>query len=139
MVRLGVHLRLKKEVDIKTKEILAMEVTTDDIHDSEVLPSLITNASRHRLISEAYMDGVYDSIKSYGLLKKAGIKPIIKPRRNARTDRGPPERRNSVMMLKTLGEEGWSKRMGYGRRWRQHSQHSNAYKENTPWLKTWKT
>jgi len=33
-----------------------MYVTTDDIHDSKVLPSLIADASRHRLISEAYMD-----------------------------------------------------------------------------------
>jgi len=44
MVRLGVHLRLKKEVDVKTKEILAMDVTTDDTYDSEVLPSLIADA-----------------------------------------------------------------------------------------------
>jgi len=46
-----------------------------------------------------------------------GVKPIIKPRKNARTDRGPPERRNSVMMLKTLGEKEWSRATGYGRRW----------------------
>jgi len=46
------------------------------------------------------MDGAYDSLKSYRLLKRAGIKPIIKLRRNAKTDRGPPERRNSVMILK---------------------------------------
>jgi len=85
------------------------------------------------------MDGVYDSIKSYRLLKKAGIKPIIKPRRNARTDRGPPERRNSVIILKTLGEKEWGRMVGYGRRWRQHSQHSNAYAENTACPKTWKT
>jgi len=84
------------------------------------------------------MDGAYDSLKSYRLLKRAGIKPIIKLRRNAKTDRGPPERRNSVMILKTLGEEEWSKRMGYSRRWRQHSRHSNAYTENTVWPKTWR-
>jgi len=30
----------------------------------------------------------------------------------------------------------WSRLVGYGGRWRQHSQHSNAYTENTPWLKT---
>jgi len=70
-----------------------MYVATDGIHDSEVLPSIIAGASRHRLISEAYMDGAYDSIKSYRLLRSMGVKPIIKPRRNARADRGPPERR----------------------------------------------
>ena len=62
------------------------------------------------------MDGAYDSIKSYRLLRRMGIKPIIKPRKNARTDRGPPERHNSVMMLKTLGEREWSRATGYGRR-----------------------
>jgi hypothetical protein len=94
-----------------------MEVTTDDVHDSEVLPSLMANASRHRAIIEAFMDGAYDSSKNYALLGKMGIKPIIKPRRNARVDRGPPERRNSVMILKTLGEKAWGRLMGYGRRW----------------------
>ena len=63
------------------------------------------------------MDGAYDSIKSYRLLKRIGIKTIIRPRRNARTDRGPPERRRSVMILKTLGEKKWSGVMGYSRRW----------------------
>jgi len=115
-----------------------MYVTTDDTHDSKALPSLIANASGYRSIAEAYMDGAYDSGKSYRLLKRAGINPIIKPRRNARTDRGPPEKRNSVMMLKTLCEKEWSKRMGYGGRWRQRSQHSNAYTENAAWLKTWR-
>jgi hypothetical protein len=41
-----------------------MDVTTDDKHEFEALPSLIVNASRRRLISEACMDGSYDSIKS---------------------------------------------------------------------------
>jgi hypothetical protein len=104
-------------VDVKTKEVLAMDVTTDDKHDSEVLPSLMANASMYRLISEACMDGAYDSSKTYALLRKMGIKPIIKPKRNARTDRGPPERRVSVIMFKVLGEKVWSRVMGYSRRW----------------------
>jgi hypothetical protein len=39
------------------------------------------------------------------------IKLVIKPRRDTRKDRGPPERRRSIMMLKKLRErseaEGW--------------------------------
>jgi len=64
------------------------------------------------------------------------VKPIIKPRRNARTDRGPPERRSSAIIFKALREREWGRMMGYCRRWRQRSQHSNAYAENTAWLKT---
>ncbi|MGC8850571.1 MAG: hypothetical protein ACP5QI_08890, partial [Candidatus Bathyarchaeia archaeon] len=44
-------------------------------------------------------------------------KPIIKPRRNARADIGPPERRRAVRLIRTHGDEGWSKLMGYCRRW----------------------
>jgi len=54
---------------------------------------------------------------NYALLRKMGVKPIIKPRRNARTEQGPPERRNSVIILKTLGEKEWGRMVGYGRRW----------------------
>jgi hypothetical protein len=111
------YVKIHFAVDVRTKEVLAMYVTTDDIHDSEVLPSIIANASRHRSIAEAFMDGAYDSVKAYRLLKSMGVNPVIKPRRNARTDRGPPERRSSVMILKTLGEGEWSRMMGYGRRW----------------------
>jgi hypothetical protein len=94
-----------------------MEVTTDDVQDSEVLPSLMANASRHRLIYEAYMDGAYDSSKNYALLRGMSIKSIIKPRRNARVDRGSPERRNSAIMFKTLGEKAWGRMVNYGRQW----------------------
>jgi len=111
------YIKIHFAVDVRTKEVVAMEVTTDDVHDSEVLPSLMMNASRHRAIIEAFMDGAYDSSKNYALLGKMGIKPIIKPRRNARVDRGPPERRSSAIMFKTLGEKAWGRLMGYGRRW----------------------
>jgi hypothetical protein len=35
-----------------------------------------------------------------------GIRPIIRPRANARTDRGPPERRASAAILKMFGGRG---------------------------------
>jgi len=44
-------------VDVKTKEVAATHVTTGDMHDAEVPPSLMANASRHRATIEAYMDG----------------------------------------------------------------------------------
>jgi len=55
------YVKIHFAVDVKTKEVVAMYVTTDDTHDSEVLPSIIADASRHRSIAEACMDGAYDS------------------------------------------------------------------------------
>jgi len=65
---------------------------------------------KYRMISGACMDGAYDSGKAYTLPNRMDVKPIIKPRRNARTDRGPPERYSSVIMFKRLEE--WGRRMG---------------------------
>ena len=38
------------------------------------LPGIMANASRHRATIEAYMDGAYDSPKTYALLRN-GNKP----------------------------------------------------------------
>lgn len=82
-----------------------MEVTTDDVHDLEA--ALIKDASKLRRVSEAVMDGAYDNSKAYNLLRRMGVKPVIKPRRNARDDRGPPERRRMVRLIRRMGDEGW--------------------------------
>jgi hypothetical protein len=111
------YIKIHFVVDINTKEVISMDVTTDDVHDSEVLPGLLKDASMNRDVAEAFMDGAYDTRGSYVLLRGMGVGPIIKPRANARTDRGPPERRISAAILKMFGEKGCSRIMGYGRRW----------------------
>ncbi|MEM1545749.1 MAG: transposase [Candidatus Methanomethylicia archaeon] len=110
------YIKIHFAVNVKTKEVLAMEVTTDDFHDSEALPALIKDASKLRRVSEAVMDGAYDNSEAYKLLRGMGVKPVIKPRRNARDDRGPPERRRMVRLIGRMGDEGWAGMMGYGRR-----------------------
>jgi hypothetical protein len=58
-----------------------------------------------REVAESFMDGAYDTENSYVLLRRMGIRPVIMPRANARTDRGPTERRTSATILKTFGEK----------------------------------
>jgi hypothetical protein len=38
------YIKIHFAIDARTKEIIAIDVTTDDVHDSEVLPSLMANA-----------------------------------------------------------------------------------------------
>ncbi|MGC8961037.1 MAG: transposase, partial [Candidatus Bathyarchaeia archaeon] len=64
------YIKIHFAVDVKTKEVIAMDVTTDDIHDSKALPTLITDAYRRRVIAKAYMDGAYDSAKAYRLFRR---------------------------------------------------------------------
>jgi len=58
---------LRSTSQVKTKEVLAMEVTTDDAHDSEA--ALINDVSRLRRVSEAVMDRAYDNTEAYRLLR----------------------------------------------------------------------
>jgi hypothetical protein len=59
------YIKIHFTVDINTKEVISMDVTTDDIHDSEVLPRLLKDASMNRDVAEAFMDGAYDTRGSY--------------------------------------------------------------------------
>jgi len=88
------------------------------------------------------MDEAYDSEKSYRLLGGIGINPIVKPRRNARADRAPPERRTSkIMMFKMLGERECGRVRGYGRRWIAETSFSTCKRLYGGYrmAKTWRT
>ena len=68
-------------------------------------------------MARLYGDGAYDSGDVYRLLEGRVIEPVIKPRRNARVDTGPPARRRAVSQIRELGYDAWAKLTGYGRRW----------------------
>ena len=104
-------------VRVDTHEVVAMKVTTDDVHDSEEAPSLLEEAGRRVSVSRGYGDGAYDSEKVIGEMEKRGIEAVIKPRVNARTDTGPPSRGRAVGMIRELGYATWAEFTGYGRRW----------------------
>jgi hypothetical protein len=52
------YIKIHFAVDINTKEAISMDVTTDDVHDSEVLPRLLKDASMNRDVIEAFMDRI---------------------------------------------------------------------------------
>jgi hypothetical protein len=54
-----------------------MDVTMDDVHDYEVLPRLLKDASINRDVAEAFMDWAYDTENSYIILRRMGIRPVI--------------------------------------------------------------
>jgi hypothetical protein len=51
------------------------------------------------------------------LLEDQGVDVVVKPKVNARVDRGHPGRRWAVSTIRDLGYEGWASLTGYGRRW----------------------
>jgi hypothetical protein len=111
------YVKLHFAVNIITHEVVSMTVSTDDMHDVKALPGLVDEAERRVRVMRLYGDGAYDSSVVYGFLESRGIMPVIKPRRNARADRGHCSRRRVVGQVKCLGYEAWAGSVGYGRRW----------------------
>ena len=58
------YLKIHIAVDIKSKEILSMEVTDEHIQDSKILPKLVEDVLRIygcSIIDKLLADGAYDS------------------------------------------------------------------------------
>jgi len=111
------YVKLHFAVNTVTHEVVSMEITTDDEHDVKALPGLVGEAEGNVRVARLYGDGAYDSEDVYRLLEAKVIEPVIKPRRNARVDTGPPARRRAVSQIRELGYDAWAKLTGYGRRW----------------------
>ncbi len=108
-------------VDVKTKEIVAIEVTDERVSDGSKFNSLIDQAEENlpgRKIEKVLGDGAYDRREIFNHLREKGIQPVIKTRSNASTKaRGSPARAKAVREAKDLGYLDWKQKYSYGRRW----------------------
>jgi hypothetical protein len=83
------HLKIHVAVDIKTKEILALEVTDKKVHDGKIMPKLIehilkrSNKKKKFRIKSVLADGAYNSNKNFKYLEKKKIRPCIKVRKSS--------------------------------------------------------
>jgi len=113
-VRKG-YLKVHIAVNVETRQIVALEVTREYIHDGTVLEKLVEDSSRRVDVKGVICDGAYDSRRNFNLLAEIGIEPIIKVRRNAvERLRGCPARRKALTEQKE-NPDGWRRK--YGLRW----------------------
>ena len=126
------YLKIHVAVDIKTKEILALEVTDEKVHDGKVLEKLVnqvldgstmTTTARgpNKMVIEiksALGDGAYDSNANFRYLQKKGITPGIKVRKNSIVSPKNNKLRNKEVKLQTKKDLlKWKKKRSYGHRW----------------------
>jgi len=111
------YVKLHFAVRTDTHEVVAMEVTTDDTHDIRALPGLVEQSRRNVRVHQVLGDPAYDSSRVYSLLEGMGIEAVVKPKANARDDRGHSGRRWAASVIGCLGYGGWARAMRYGRRW----------------------
>jgi len=111
-------------VDTKTKQILAIEVTREDVGDGRMLKRLVDGSSSKAVLKGVVADGAYDSKSNFRMLADRGIDPLIRVRKNASFKGGGCMPRKFAV-VEQLGNADWKKERGYGYRWMVESAFSS--------------
>jgi len=112
--------KLHLGVDEATGEILAAVVTTNDVHDGEVLKDLLETIEGD--IEQVSTDGAYDHRHCYDEIAERGAKPVIPPRKDAiiwqhGNCKAPPHPRDeNLRYIRKHGRKKWKRDANYHRR-----------------------
>jgi hypothetical protein len=106
-------------VDPDTHEVVAMELTQANVHDSLAVPALMEGLTD---LGNVYGDGAYPTPKSLDAITRAGGNAIIPPRTGTCIVKKNPspgeEQRNRLVRERRAagGKKAWKKSSGYHRR-----------------------
>jgi hypothetical protein len=106
--------KLHLAVDPATHDIVAAETSLENVHDVEVLPTLL-NPLRRKL-GRVYADGSYDSKASHQLILRKGATACIPPRKSAGVWKNGQARNDAALVMRKEGLAHWKKISGYHRR-----------------------
>jgi IS5 family transposase len=113
-------LKLHIAVDVRTKAILAVEVTDEGTGDAGMLPGLVEGAQAvvGGRVVKVLGDGGYDTMANFNFLDSRGVEAVIKVRKDAsRRSRGSRARARAVREFQDMGYEAWKEEKEYGQRW----------------------
>ena len=119
-------IKIHVAVDTKTKKIVSMSVTKEDVHDGKMLKELVDDVSKNYDIKKVLADGGYDSKDNFRQLDEMKVIPAIKVRKNSSVKNNAkciPRKLSVIQQLKDLNQ--WKKRHGYGMRWMAESAFSS--------------
>lgn len=112
--------KLHVGVDEATGEILAAVVSTNDVHDGEVLDDILEQIEAD--IEQVTTDGAYDHSHCYEEIAERGAKAVIPPRKDAviwqhGNCKAPPHPRDeNLRYIRKHGRKKWKRDFGYHRR-----------------------
>jgi hypothetical protein len=113
------YLKIHVAADIKSKRIVSLEVTSEEVHDGKVLPKLIDDITikQNKEIDMTIADGAYDNNNNFQILSFKGIKPGIKVRKNSRCRKTNHYLRNKTVKMQKNNLQQWKDSVSYGQRW----------------------
>ncbi len=112
-------IKIHVAVDIRTKHIVSMKVTKEDVSDGRMLKALVQQAASSSIITinKVIADGAYDSRDNFRYLDQIGIEPVIRVRKNSSTNANGCMPRKLVVIEQLRDMKRWKKKHGYGMRW----------------------
>jgi len=112
--------KLHLGVDEASGEILAHELTMNNVHDGPILPGLLDQVNDP--VDQVSADTAYDSFRCHRAIHERNARPVIPPRRGASIHPPPgmkdppPTRGQIVRRIHQIGRKEWKKEAGYHRR-----------------------
>src|SRR5713226_4729605 len=120
------YLKIHFAVDIRTKQVVSMDVSSEKVGDGRRLKRLVNRASENGVrMKRVLADGAYDSRANFKFLDKRHIKPVIRVRSNSvPKSKGCQARKNAVIEQKMFKPRSWSRIHRFGYRWRVEGAYS---------------
>ncbi len=133
-------LKLHLSVNADTSEVLAHELTTEEVGDQATFVPLMQECLDKGIeVTRGLGDGIFDVKTIFNYLSKKHIAPGIRPRKNAsRCSRGSPTRAEEVRYLQDYGYKRWRDSRQYQKRYaveRTYSVFKGRFGEATMALK----
>jgi len=113
------YLKIHFAVNIKTKQVVSMNVSSEKVHDGKRLKRLVNRAKENVKVKRVLADGAYDSRENFNFLSDNNIKPVIRVRSNSvAKSKGCLSRKSAVIEQKAFKPKSWSNIHRFGYRWR---------------------
>ncbi len=114
------YLKIHFAVDIRTKQVVSMDVSSEKVGDGRRLKRLVNRASENGVtVKRVLGDGAYDSRANFRFLDERHIKPVIRVRSNSvPKSKGCQARKMAVIEQQAFKPKAWSKIHRFGYRWR---------------------
>ena len=116
------YLKIHVAVNVKTREILALEITDEKANDSRIMRKLVKHVldkhdEKNPKIKSVLSDGAYDSNENFRFPNGKRIKPAIKVKRNSVISSHSNKMRNREVGHQTKDFLKWKKKKKHGQRW----------------------
>jgi len=113
------YLKIHFAVDIRTKQVVSMDVSSEKVHDGKRLKRLVNRAVDNVRVKRVLGDGAYDSRANFNFLDANHIKPVIRVRKGSvPKNRGCQARKEAVVEQQIFKPKAWSNIHRFGYRWR---------------------